>query len=63
MEIAFARQAREVLQAAGLQVSYHKSDAAHHIDPDHIPAATAWLATATPPGAPAPALAPDPQGQ
>jgi phospholipase/carboxylesterase len=44
MEVGFARRARELLEAGGLPVSYHESDAAHHIDPAHIPAATAWLA-------------------
>jgi len=44
MDIAFARGARETLTAAGLPVEYHESDAAHHIDPAHIPAATDWLA-------------------
>jgi phospholipase/carboxylesterase len=44
MEIGFARRARDLLQAAGLPVSYHESDAAHHIDPDFLPAAVDWLA-------------------
>jgi phospholipase/carboxylesterase len=44
MDVAFARTARETLTAAGLPVEYHESDAAHHIDPAHIPAATEWLA-------------------
>jgi phospholipase/carboxylesterase len=43
MDIAFARQARDLLQSGGLDVSYHESDAGHHIDPDHIPAAVSWL--------------------
>jgi len=43
MEVAFARRARELLEAGGLAVEYHESDAAHHIDPEHIPAAIAWL--------------------
>jgi phospholipase/carboxylesterase len=43
MEIAFARRARELLEAGGLEVEYHESDAAHHIDPQHLPAAIAWL--------------------
>lgn len=43
MEIAFARRAREVLEGGGLEVEYHESDAAHHIDPDHVPAARSWL--------------------
>ena len=47
MDVGFARQARDLLQEAGLPVSYHESDAAHHIDPAHLPAATEWLATIT----------------
>ena len=45
MEIEFARRARDLLEAGGLEVEYHESDAAHQIDPAHIPAATDWLAT------------------
>jgi phospholipase/carboxylesterase len=44
MDVSFARRARDLLSAAGLAVSYHESDAAHHVDPGHIPAATQWLA-------------------
>jgi phospholipase/carboxylesterase len=44
MEVGFARRATELLQANGLEVEYHESDAAHHIDPAHVPAAVAWLA-------------------
>jgi phospholipase/carboxylesterase len=43
MDIKFARQARDLLEGAGLHVDYHESDAAHHIDPDHVPAAVEWL--------------------
>ena len=43
MGVGFARQARELLEAGGLEVDYHESDAAHHIDPEHVPAALAWL--------------------
>jgi phospholipase/carboxylesterase len=43
MEIGFARRARDLLTEGGLAVEYHESDAAHHIDPAHIPAAVAWL--------------------
>ena len=43
MEVGFARRARELLEAGGLAVEYHESDAAHHIDPAHVPAAVAWL--------------------
>jgi phospholipase/carboxylesterase len=48
MDIAFARQARDLLERGGLDVSYHESDAAHQIDPAHIPAALDWLAAALP---------------
>ena len=43
MEVGFARAAREQLEAGGLEVEYHESDAAHHIDPAHVGPATAWL--------------------
>jgi phospholipase/carboxylesterase len=42
MEIAFARAARDLLTPA-MPVEYHESDAAHHIDPSHVPAAVEWL--------------------
>ncbi len=58
MDVSFARRARELLEAGGLPVSYHESDAAHHIDPQHIPQATRWLAAGIgqthPPATPAP---------
>ncbi len=47
MDVAFARRAHELLDAAGLPVAYHESDAGHHIDPAHIPAAIPWLGAAT----------------
>ena len=43
MEVGFARRASELLTAGGLDVEYHESDAGHHIDPAHVPAAVAWL--------------------
>jgi phospholipase/carboxylesterase len=43
MDVAFARQARDLLEAGGMDVEYHESDAAHHIDPAHVPAAVQWL--------------------
>jgi phospholipase/carboxylesterase len=43
MDVAFARRARELLEAGGIEVSYHESDAAHHIDPDHLASAAGWL--------------------
>jgi phospholipase/carboxylesterase len=44
MDVDFARLAHTRLSAHGLPVEYHESDAGHHIDPDHIPAAIRWLA-------------------
>ena len=43
MDVSFARKARELLEEAGLDVDYHESDAAHHIDPAHVPPAGDWL--------------------
>ena len=43
MEIGFARRARELLEGGGLDVEYHESGAAHHIDPAHVPAMVDWL--------------------
>ena len=51
MAIDFAHAARDLIAAGGLPVEYHESDAAHHIDPAHVPAATAWLAAALQPAA------------
>ena len=45
MDVQFARRAHELLQEGGIDVEYHESDAAHHIDPAHVPAAVDWLAT------------------
>jgi phospholipase/carboxylesterase len=42
--VEFAHRARKELSAGGLNVDYHESDGAHHIDPAQIPAATDWLA-------------------
>lgn len=44
MDVAFARQAKALLEAGGVPVEYHESDAAHHIDPAHVPAAVRWVA-------------------
>jgi len=43
MDVGFARRARELLEAGGLPVEYHESDAAHHIDPAHVGPAVDWL--------------------
>lgn len=45
MDVEFARSARALLEAGGLPVEYHESDAAHHIDPDHLAAAVRWVET------------------
>lgn len=44
MEVGFGRRAAELLRAGGARVDYHESDAAHHIDPAHVPLAADWLA-------------------
>ena len=36
MEIGFARRARELLEAGGLEVEYHESDVGHQIDPGDL---------------------------
>jgi phospholipase/carboxylesterase len=43
MEVEFARRAKELLTAGGLDVEYHESDAGHYIDQTHIPPAISWL--------------------
>ena len=43
MEIGFARGARELLEAGGLEVAYRESDVGHQIDPADLAAATEWL--------------------
>ena len=42
MNVEFARSAKAFL-GGGLAVEYHESDAGHHIDPAHVPAAVEWL--------------------
>ena len=46
IDVEFARRARELLAAGGLQVAYHESDVGHQIDPAHVPAAVDWLGAA-----------------
>ena len=43
MAVDFARQARELLEAGGLPVDYHETDAGHNIDPGVLAPAVAWL--------------------
>ena len=47
MDVEFARRARELMEGGGIAVEYHESDAAHHIDPEHIAPAADWLRTTT----------------
>lgn len=49
IDVEFARRARDLLQAVGLEVSYHESDVAHDIDPAHIGVACDWLERIFPP--------------
>lgn len=41
--VEFARAARELLSAGGLQTEYHESEATHQIDPEDLQAAISWL--------------------
>jgi phospholipase/carboxylesterase len=50
IDVELARHASDLLRAGGLQVEYHESDAAHHIDPDHIPLALDWMERVLPAG-------------
>jgi phospholipase/carboxylesterase len=43
IEVGFARRARELLEAGGLEVTFRESDVGHQIDPDDLAAATEWL--------------------
>jgi phospholipase/carboxylesterase len=53
MEIGFARRARELAEAGGLDVAYHESPVGHQIDPAHVPLAAGWLGeTIAPSGRP-----------
>ena len=49
MDIGFARRARDQLEAAGLPVEYHESDAGHYIEPAVVPAIVDWLRETLPP--------------
>jgi phospholipase/carboxylesterase len=43
IDVGLAREAQQRLSAGGLEVEYHESEAAHHIDPRELPSAAAWL--------------------
>jgi phospholipase/carboxylesterase len=44
ISVQFARRARELMQAGGLEVAYRESNGGHSIDPAHIGPAAGWLA-------------------
>ncbi len=46
IDVGFGRRADELLTGAGLEVEYHESQAAHHVDPAQIPDAVSWLGAA-----------------
>jgi phospholipase/carboxylesterase len=43
IEVRFAREAAARLRDAGIEVDYHESPSAHHIDPRLIPLAGSWV--------------------
>jgi phospholipase/carboxylesterase len=46
ISVDFAREARRRLEEAGLPVTYHESDAGHHVDPRTVADLPAWVAAA-----------------
>ena len=42
--VEFARSARDLVVAGGLELEYLESDSAHHVDPAQIAAISGWLA-------------------
>jgi len=46
--VDFARQARELLEAGGIEVEYRESELGHQIDPSQLSDARAWLELALP---------------
>lgn len=43
IEVEFARRARELLEAGGLEVVYRESELGHQIEPAHLVEAKGWL--------------------
>lgn len=43
IDVTFARRAHELVEQSGLDVEYHETDAAHHIDAAALQAARDWL--------------------
>jgi phospholipase/carboxylesterase len=48
MDVGFAHRAKELIEAGGLPLEYAESEAAHHIDPAHVPAAAEWVRATLP---------------
>jgi phospholipase/carboxylesterase len=48
IDVSFARQARALLEPAGLNVDYGESDAYHNIDPRDLPRVIEWLGATLP---------------
>ena len=48
IEVGFARRARDLLEAGGLEVSYHESDVGHQIYPPDLSRASGWLGEVAP---------------
>ena len=46
--VGFARQARDTLAAAGFEIDYRESDAAHNIEPADVRRSEQWLAAVLP---------------
>jgi phospholipase/carboxylesterase len=44
ISVDFARDARQRLEEAGLDVAYHEHGGGHHIDPRTVPLMTGWIA-------------------
>jgi phospholipase/carboxylesterase len=51
--VDFARRARQLLEAGGLDVDNRESEIGHQIDPDALREAAAWLGETLPPSSPA----------
>jgi phospholipase/carboxylesterase len=47
MEVGFAHRARELLEGAGMDVTYLEDGHGHWIEPAHAQAAAGWLAETT----------------
>jgi phospholipase/carboxylesterase len=43
ISVSLARSARALLEAGGIEVEYHETEAGHQVDPAYLIAATAWL--------------------